>query len=61
MEISELKSCVKTITSMNKLIEEQIDSNPQEVTNQALLSLSSYINNVILKNEGFQMDLFNKE
>lgn len=46
---------------MNKLIEEQIDSNPQEVTNQALLSLSSYINNVILKNEGFQMDLFNKE
>ena len=61
MKINELKASIKTVTLMLEEINDNLEEFPPEVTNQALLQTSSYINNIIFQNEGFQLELFNED
>lgn len=58
MTDNELAEHIESITSMLDIIKEQVPLNTQNVTNKSLINVTTYINNVVLHNEGKQLLLF---
>ena len=58
MDNSDLRASIKASVDMLNNIEDHIHYNSDEVNNKALLNVSTFINNVVLKNNGKQLLLF---
>ena len=58
MTDNELADHIESTTLMLEAIKEQIPFNTQNVTNKALVNVTTFINNVVVHNEGKQLLLF---
>jgi len=58
MSDNELREHISSITLMLDVIKEQIPHNSQNVINKSLLNVTTFINNIIIHNDGKQLLLF---
>jgi len=58
MDTNDLEASIKASVEMLKNIEDHVHYNSDEVNNKALLNVSTFLNNVVLKNNGKQLLLF---
>lgn len=61
MEVNDLQASVQASIEMLKEVESRLNYNSDEVNNKALLNVSTFLNNIVLQNNGKQLLLFDEE
>jgi hypothetical protein len=60
MDSKDLEQSVKASIEMLSVIKEKLPYNSDEVNNKSLLNVTTFINNIVLNNNGKQLLLFSE-